>query len=364
MKTKILIVVLLIAIIALGVLLGMKFMNGGEFANNIDGNNIVDVPIKKKEPEPKSIYDGPERTVAVMIDNVGNAVPQTGLNKAMLIYEVYVEGGLTRYMAVFKNVSLDTIGPVRSARPVFIDYALENDSIFVHYGGSNRALDDVAKLKMQNVSGMVTPSGVFWRTNKKTAPHNALISTEHIWSYADSREYRKTTKERNVLNYSVKPVELEDAEGATLVTIPYSHNKIEYKYNEETGLYERYEGGKVRKDWLTDEILTTKNIIITIANNYTTAEENKYGRQEVENIGTKDGYYITNGKAIKITCTKTARAEKTVYADLNGNEIKVNDGNTWIQIVPPSLKFKIEGPAVEEEKIEETNKVEETKKID
>ena len=355
MKTKILIIVLLLAVVACGVLLGIKFIserNGEASANITDQNAISSALIEEKKPEPKSKYEGEERTVAVVIDNVGDAIPQTGLNEAMLVYEVYVEGGLTRYMAVFKNADLDTIGPVRSARPVFIDYALENDSIFVYFGGSNRALDDVQKLHMENISGLVTPSGVFWRTNEKKKPHNALISTQNIWDYAEKKDYRTTTEERNVLNYSVKPITLDDGEGAITVEIPYSHSKVKFVYNEETGLYERYVGGKVCKDWLTDEVLTTKNIIITVAYNYTTSEENGYGRQEVENIGSKEGYYITNGKAIKITCDKPSREGKTVYNDLNGNEIKVNDGNTWIQIVPPSLDFSIEGPVVEEVEVE------------
>ena len=357
MKGKILVFVLLIVIIALGVLLGMKFIGekDGEIAANVtDENSVLSVVLEEKKPEPKSIYDGNQRTIAVMIDNVGDAIPQTGLNEAMLVYEIYVEGGLTRYMAVYKNADLETIGPVRSARPVFIDYALENDSIFTHFGGSDRALSDVQKLHMENVSGLVTPKNVFWRTNKKKAPHNALISTQNIWDYAEKRDYRTTTDERNVLNYSVKPITLDDGEGAIEVEIPYSHSKVKFVYNEETGLYERYVGNKIYKDWLTGEVITTKNIIITEANNYTTDEENGYGRQEVENIGEKEGYYITNGKAIQIICDKPSRAGKTVYKDLEGNEIKVNDGNTWIQVVPPSLKYNIVGPAVEEpEEVEE-----------
>ncbi|MCI8621519.1 MAG: hypothetical protein HFJ50_07450 [Clostridia bacterium] len=93
-------------------------------------------------------------------------------------------------------------------------------------------------------------------------------------------------------------------------------------------------GNKIQKDWVTGDVLTAKNIIITFAKNYSTSEENNYGRQAIENIGTLDGYYITNGKATKIKCKKTSRSAKTVYQDLEGNEIKVNDGNTYIQIVP------------------------------
>lgn len=344
MKNKVLIIVLLIVIIALGVLLGVKFTqshkNGN--GNEINTNETIGEKVEEVKEEPKSKYDINERSIAVVIDNVGEAIPQTGLNEAMIVYEAYVEGALTRYMAVYKGANVDTIGPTRSARPVFIDYALENDSIFVHYGGSVRALNDVEKLKMQNVSGIVTPSGVFWRTNKRSAPHNALISTKNIWDYAAKRGYRTTTTERNVLNYVVDEVTLGEGTTANTVSIPYSHSKVKYVYNPETKLYERYVGNELRKDWLTGETIIAKNIIITFANNYTTSEENGYGRQEIENIGSKDGYYITNGQAIQIKCDKTTRAGRTVYKDLEGNEIKVNDGNTWIQIVPPSMNVTFE----------------------
>ena len=343
MRIRLLIIILTIVVVILGVLMGIKALTKATqiIAQGTQSEGIIlnDTP---SEPEkPKSKYDGNERTIAVSIDNVGDAIPQTSLNKAMLVYEMYVEGGLTRFLAVYKNEEIDTIGPVRSARPCFVDYALENDSIFVHYGGSQRAKDDIKKLGIQDVDGLV--SSAFWRTKEKKAPHNALISTKNIWSEADKKKYRKTTTERNVLNYSVEEVNIEDetATVANTVNIPYKTSKVKFVYNPETKLYERYVGNALRKDWLTGEALTTKNIIITFANNYTTSEDNS-GRQEIENIGNLDGYYITNGKAIKIKCKKSARAERTVYNDLAGNEINVNDGNTYIQIVPPSMSITME----------------------
>lgn len=343
MKIRILVIILIIAVIILGVLMGLKaFSKTAQIiaeGTESEGKVLEEEQIEKEIP--KSKYDGTERTIAVSIDNVGDAIPQTSLNKAMLVYEMYVEGGLTRFLAVYKNEEIDTIGPVRSARPCFVDYALENDSIFVHYGGSQRAKDDIKKLGIQDVDGLV--SSAFWRTKEKKAPHNALISTKNIWNEADKKNYRKTTTERNVLNYSIEEVNIEDetATVANTINIPYKTSKVKFVYNPETKLYERYVGDALRKDWLTGEALTTKNIIITFANNYTTSEDNS-GRQEIENIGNLDGYYITNGKAIKIKCKKSARAERTVYNDLAGNEIKVNDGNTYIQIVPPSMSITME----------------------
>lgn len=346
MKVKILIALLIIAIIALGVLLGMKVFVKEDTNNAVgDTNSPMEVVLndKEKEPEkPKSKYAGNKRTLAVMIDNVGSAIPQTSLNEAMLVYEATVEGSLTRFMAVYKDPQVENIGPARSARPYFIDYALENDSIFIHYGGSDKALAEVKSLKIDNVNGMDSPGKVYWRTNKKSAPHNAIVNVEEAWKYINTRNYRTTTTERNVLNYVVDEINIENGIVANKVNVPYSTSKVNFRYDSEKKLYERYVGNTLQKDWITGEALTTKNIIITFAKNYTTSEENGYGRQAIENIGTLDGYYITNGMAEKIKCKKTSRSGRTVYQDLEGNEIEVNDGNTYIQIVPIDLNVTFE----------------------
>lgn len=344
MKKKAVIIVFMILIITCGILIGMKMAGEDNKEEKTENNNIINSSTKSEEkPEEKiKIYSGNDRSIAVIIDNVGDAIPQTGLNDAAIVYEMVVEGGLTRFMAVFKGVNIDTIGPVRSARPCFLDYAMENDSIFTHFGYSVRAQTDIGKLKINNVNGLVDGSA-FWRTDKKTAPHNALTNTDNIIKKAKEYGYRTTSSEKSVLNYVTKEVKLVDGQEANTVTIPYSSsNKVSFKYNKETGRYTRYVNNSVRKDWLTQKELTTKNIIITFANNYTTDEEPTAGRQEIENIGNLDGYYITNGKAIKIKCSKTSRNSKTVYKDLNGKEIEVNDGNTYIQIVPPSKTITIE----------------------
>lgn len=347
MKIKVLVALLIVVIIVLAGLLYMKvFMNNETSPENManENTNVDDtmtVVLDDKQVK-KSMYDNNKRTVAVMIDNVGDAVPQTGLNDAMIVYEIIVEGNLTRFMAVYKDPKIENIGPARSARPYFIDYALENDSIFVHYGGSPKALEQVKSLGINNVNGIEVSSKIFWRTNKKAAPHNAIVSVKEMWNYVSSKGYRTITGERNVLKYVTDEVLLENGEIANTVNIPYPSSKVKFVYNEETKRYTRYVGNTIQKDWVTGDELTTKNIIVTFARNYKTDEENGYGRQALENIGSLDGYYITDGKAVKIKCKKTSRAGRTVYQDLNGNEIEINDGNTYIQIVPINTSVSFE----------------------
>lgn len=337
MKPKARLLFFLIIIIAavLGALYLTLWKNKTDKTGNDAGASQESQPVEEKKVQ---IYSGTDRPIAVMIDNNMNAWPQAGLNSAYVVYEIIVEGGETRLMEIFKNVSLDKIGPVRSSRYYYLDYVMENDALYAHYGTSVEAERDIKSLGINNLNGMIL-SQTYWRDNTRKAPHNALTSTEKILEQSEKYGYRTTSDQESVLKYTTDEVTLEDGVEALDVKIPYSSfNIVEYKYDAETQRYTRYSKGKLQTDWNTGENITTKNIIITFAENY----EIESGRQGLKNIGKLKGYYITNGKAIEITCNKTARASKTVYADLQGNEIKVNDGNTFIQICPLKAKVTIE----------------------
>ena len=121
--------------------------------------------------------------------------------------------------------------------------------------------------------------------------------------------------------------------------LPYSENNtVKYTYDSENKVYTRYSRGKKQTDWNTNKTVTTKNIIISFAKN---TSIDSYGRQNIDNVKTLDGYYITNGKAIPIKCEKKSRSSQTIYKDLEGKEIDVNDGKTFIQICPINANVKI-----------------------
>lgn len=368
-KTIVLIIILIILIlVAAGILVYKNVIekkvptvndNLQEDSNVTEEKPLV-VPEKKVQ-----IYSGTDRPIAVMIDNHSGAWPQANLNKAYIVYEIVVEGGETRLMAVFKGQNLEKIGPVRSSRHYFLDYALENDAIYVHHGWSPQAQSDIPKLGVNNINGIQESSKNFWRVKDKSAPHNLFTNTQAILEIAQRKGYKTTSEKESILNYVADEFDLsekyetttdENVENtttktetldATTVTIPHSQlQTVKYEYNAETKTYTRYARGKLQKDYITGDPVTTKNIIITKCNNYTlTTDTEGKGRQGLNNIGTFDGYYITNGKAIPIKCTKSARNTQTVYKDLDGNEIEVNDGNTFINICPVDAKVKIEGNA-------------------
>ena len=341
---KVLIVILVILIIIAGVVLAYKITQDKN-TETISGEKENE-PVEAVEEKQVQIFSGNNRPIAVMIDNHSGAWPQAGLNQAYMVYEIIVEGGETRLMALFKGVDLEKIGPVRSARHYFLDYAMENDAIYVHFGQSPQAESDIKKYSIHDINGIAEDGTTFWRVKDKSAPHNAVTSTQKLLESAKSKNYRTTSTEESVLNYVTDEVNLEDGEVATTITIPHSDlQTVEYEYDEENKVYVRYARGEEQTDWDTDEPVTTKNIIITFCDNYTLSDKENKGRQGLKNIGTFDGYYITNGKAIKIQCIKNERDEKTVYQDMNGKEINVNDGNTFVNICPTDADVEIEGTA-------------------
>ena len=343
---KILIAILVILIIVAGGVLAYKITEdknqvADENQTSQTEKNVLTTEVKSKEVQ---IYQGNDRPIAVMIDNHNGAWPQAGLNQAYMVYEIIVEGGETRLMALFKGVNLDKIGPVRSARHYFLDYAMENDAIYVHFGQSPQAESDITRFSIHDINGISEDGTTFWRVRDKYSPHNAVTNTEKILQSAKNKNYRTTSTNESVLNYVTDEVNLEDGESAETITIPHSQlQTVRYEYDSENKVYVRYARNTKQTDWDTGDDVTAKNIIITFCDNYTLDDSENKGRQGLKNIGTFDGYYITNGKAIKIKCTKDARDEQTVYTDLEGNEIKVNDGNTWVNICPTDANVEIEG---------------------
>lgn len=342
-RLKIVIIVLSILIVlAIGALWYFEVVSGGSILNNIKTTTTTTTTTKP----PLQIYDeeSDTRPFGVMIDNVPAAFPQAGVQDAFMVYEMTVEGGLTRLFAVFKDVNVTKIGPVRSARHNYLDYALENNAIYVHYGFSNRALQDLRTLSINNLSGTGSDNSIFWRDSSLTkAPHNAFTSSSRILERAATK-YDIDTGYDPVLNYSVDEVSLTgytDKIVANKVRVPYNVYTPSYTYNSTEKVYYRFVSSKPYKDRNYNKQVTVKNIIVINVRNFPLP--NGGGSvQDLANIGTGTGYYITNGYAIPITYEKTSRSAQTVYKDSTGKEITVNDGNTFVQIQPIKRKTTFE----------------------
>ena len=337
-KKNIIIISSLLALLIIGIVVTVLILSKDEHKKQ----NIKNEEVVQKEPEKVDIVDleSKSRPYAVMVNNLNEARQiQSGLSEAYMVYEMIVEGGITRFLALYKDADTAKIGSVRSARHYYLDYVLENDAFFVHWGYSNQAKNDIQTLRINNINGLVYEGTYFYRDNPLniSSEHTGFTTMEMLKKASKKLGYRQETENGVLLNYSAEPVNLEKhgkPETATNVTIRYS-NYIEnkYEYDETNKIYKRFVNNKEHKDYATKEQLEVKNIIVYEIDNYTISGDTK-GRQFLENIGSGDGYFISEGKSVKIKWNKKDRESKTKYTFEDGFELVVNDGNTFIQIMP------------------------------
>jgi hypothetical protein len=345
-KRNIIIVSIILVLIIIIVVSVIAFSNK-KTASITPTNNEKQEEVEEKEIQIIDLNSN-SRPIAVMINNIAVARKyHSGLQDAYLVYEMIVEGGLTRLMALYKDADTAKIGSIRSSRHYYLDYALENDAIYVHWGYSQYAQRDIPTLGIDNLNGLIYGSKYFWRDKSLnvSSEHTAYSSMELINKGITDLGYRTTTSEKPLLTYDADPIDLSNMDGAipaSNVSIKYSSSvTTEYTYDSDTKTYKRSVNGTAHTDYVTKEQYTAKNIITYQVNNSTISGDSK-GCQELDNIGSGEGYYISNGYAIPIKWEKKSRSSKTIYTLTNGEELVVNDGNTYIQIQPTGQTLTIE----------------------
>ena len=339
-KKEYLLIIIVLAVVALlGTLIYLTTSKKNK--NNNDNDNSTTTTTVKKlnivNEESKS------RPYAVMINNVEGARKlQSGLQDAYMVYELMVEGGITRYLALFLDQTTERIGSIRSARHYYLDYALENDAIYVHHGYSPQAREDWSKLGVDRIE--VNESTTGWRDKSASKTYEFTLFT-NIEKLGKGIRSKRTERNKDLLlNYSVDNIDISQMEGAipaNKIDIKYSSNTTtNYKYDTDNNIYLRSVNNKSQNDYVTGKQLTVKNIIVYKVK-YSNIQGDDKGRQTIDNVGNGTGYYISNGYAVPITWKKDSRSSATIYKYNNGKEIQVNDGNTFIQIMPDNQTFAI-----------------------
>ena len=304
---------------------------------------------KKKEEIVEEIkivdINSDTRPYAVMINCHNEALPHSGLQDAYIVYELLVEGGITRMMALFKDVDVSKIGSIRSARTQYLDYVYENDAIYVHAGG---ATDAIRRINSEKISD-VDVDGKYGKRDSSLNrgwEHTLFTSTELIKKGVSDKKIKDTTSKVNLLTYQAKSIDFnkyEEKTNATDVSIKYSdYRTSNYKYDSTKKVYLRSMNNNSNKDLVTGKQYEVKNIITYSVNHSTYEYDGYYGYQKLSNVGSGEGYYISEGYAIPITWKKNSKNEKTTYTvKETGKELVVNDGNTYIQIYPTSGRLTI-----------------------
>ncbi len=307
-------------------------------------------PIATPTPTPDSLVDTtfiqPDpaiRPVAVMIDNQGERpLPQAGIRQAQIVYEVLTEYKITRYLAFFWGTMPDMIGPVRSSRHYFLDFVMEHDAVYTHYGYSPQAQVDIKKLHIANINGLVN-GDAFWDTDKdKGNWQDSFTSKEKVTNQIAKLKYRTEPKTTFPFQYTSTFSIPLTGEPAKKIDLTFGKGfTAGYAYNETTGLYERTRNEKPQIERNTGLVVSPRNIMIEIVPSGA-IKGDEAGRINVQTVGSGKGWFITGGKSRAITWKKTSRDAQTQYAFEDGSNIVLNVGQLWIEIIPTANTVKIE----------------------
>ncbi len=270
-----------------------------------------------------------QRPLCIMINNIVDAMPQSGISQADITYEMLVEGGITRYMCVFKDYSnLSKLGPVRSARHYYVQMANMLDGIYAHVGWSTFAEDQIKASGTNNLNGLYD-STTFYRDNSRVAPHNCYTDSEKLKQGIAEAGYNTeyTNARRKAFAFNTEDTGLGNGQTATKVTTAYDSSSTRwYEYNADEKLYYRFQYGEKQIDDQTNEQLRYKNLIVM----FVEYSDIGGGLQNIawEKSGT--GYYVTDGEYETISWRLDDGVIKYYTAD--GNQLKMNPGKTFITV--------------------------------
>jgi len=274
--------------------------------------------------------------VAIMVENAADAWPLSGLDKAQIVIEALAESSITRFVAIYANdQEIDKIGPVRSARPYYLDWIEPFEPVYMHVGGAPQALTKLRSGDYDIIDlDQFFHSQYFWRDNKwRYAPHNVFTSSELINKALEERELSDDVdvqyqmwKYKEDLELEQRPEDVEDIKIAYTADLYH----VTWKYNRKENNYIRWQNHQLYK-MSDNEWIKSKNIIVQV-NSMTVIDD--VGRKDIETVGDGDAWIFFDGQMIEGKWQKDSKTDRTKYYDLDDNEIEFNGGITWIEIIP------------------------------
>jgi hypothetical protein len=276
--------------------------------------------------------------IAVMIDDLGAARPQSGFSAASVVWQAPAEGGIPRYMLIFQERIPTDVGPVRSARYYFIAWASEWNALYAHAGGSPQAL---ATLRAKGSGQLVYNAdefrwgGSFHRITTRNAPHNLYTSGKNL-----RRLLTKVGAKDGPMKAAWKfapdaPLDARPKGGTITTKYPGNYNTITYHYDRTTNTYLRSVTGETKEtDAASGLRVAPKNVAVMLVSFAPLGDNPAKHRLEADLIGTGKAWVATNGHTTVGTWKKTAIDAPTRFYDANGNQIVFTVGQTFVQVMP------------------------------
>lgn len=341
--------VLILAGLVWGLWAVLRSSHTDDLVNSTNAVSVENIPINANRTP--AITTGPrhldgmivataqtnEWPVCVMIENAAfeGVRPQSGLSRALVVYEVIVEGGITRLMGVFGGESITKIGPVRSARDTYIEFVSELDCVYGYAGGSFTAVQATQQLEIHTLNALSADGQYYWRDTHLYAPHNLFTSWDLLLLAIRDKQLSESAPTYETWSFREQPADLaKDAQVANEVNIDFSSPSyaVRWVYNQEQGLYERYNGGVLQVDRETGDTLTARNVLVEMVPPGEEIEGK--GRINFSVTGEGEVLLFRSGEVVKGTWKKANRTTRTQFFDDQGKPLELNRGNSWVEIVP------------------------------
>lgn len=288
---------------------------------------------KEPEPEvpPEPVYsqlmgievdpEVAERPIlGIMIENSTFARPQTGLDDAGIVFETIAEGGITRYLALFQEKMPKELGPIRSVRAYYLDWAMGFDASIAHVGGSADALALIDSRNAKTLSQFKYPEP-YYRVNSREAPHNMYATTDALRNLQDELGH-KTSEFDEIPRSSDSPAQTP---AAPRISVNFSGPEfaVEFRYQKETNSYVRYLAGEPDVDAATKKPITVKNFIVI-----------KLESRNIRATGSGEALVFKDGNVQTVRWKLSSHKDRIKFTDAQGKEVPLNRGGTWISAIP------------------------------
>lgn len=275
------------------------------------------------------------RPIAVMFDNFSpDARPQSGLDRASLVFETLAEGGITRFMGVYLEHDAPMVGPVRSTRLYFNSWAAMLGVIFGHDGGNVDALQQLKTLDtIYNIDADITPQP-FHRISSRQIPHNEYTSTAALRSFAQLHGGSITGSRMSLPHKSDAPLSQRPASFTLNIQFSYGDYNVTWKYDRPTNTYLRFMGGVPHVEAATGKQLGANNVVVMFAKETPATDPFTPGAIHMQTEGSGKATVYEDGTAIAGTWQKSSVDAPLHWLDSSGNDIKLNPGVTWVEVVP------------------------------
>lgn len=288
--------------------------------------------------------------IAVMVDDHVDARPQAGFNAASQVWQAPAEGGIPRYMLLFQERIPERVGPIRSTRQYFVEWAAETTAMLVHHGGSPEAQATLARHGdgewVYNADGMRWEPRFVWRVHDdgRFAPHNV---------FTDGKRLRQLAKRVDALDGPLDPfwnfapeAPYPERAGAGTITIDYPYERVTYRYDPFGNRYLRYVDGakKPQKDIDDGQWIAPKNVVI-LRMYFAAVIGDRKLRLESRNVGSGEAWIATNGVTVKGTWRKASETAPTLLFGPDGEPFTLTVGQTFVQVIALSYDFEIDDGA-------------------